>query len=75
MNKARKQQLRKWLVDLEEIKSELENICSDEESYFDNIPENLQYSQRASDSEEAIDQMNEAVSSIEEAINAIEGIV
>ena len=75
MNKARRQQLSKWLEDLEEIKGELETICSDEEDYFDNMPENLQGSQRGMDAEEAIDQMNEAVSSIEDAISAIEGIV
>lgn len=75
MNKSRRQQLRKWLEDLEAIKGELENICSDEEEYFDNMPENLQGSQRGMDAEEAIDQMNEAVSSIDDAINAIEDIV
>lgn len=74
MNKARRQQLSKWLADIEEIKSELENICSDEQDYFDNMPENLQGSQRGMDAEEAIDQMNEAVSSIEEAISIIEEI-
>lgn len=75
MNKARRQQLRKWLEDLEEIKSELETIVDNEQDYFDCIPENLQSSQRACDSEEAIDQMNEAISSIEEAISVIEDIV
>ena len=75
MNKARRQQLAKWLQDLEEIKGELENICSDEEEYFDNMPENLQGSQRGMDAEEAIDIMNEAVSSLEDAISVIEDIV
>ena len=75
MNKIRRQQLRKWLEDLEEIKNELETICSDEQDYFDNMPENLQGSQRGCDSEEAIEQMGEAVSSIEEAISIIEEIV
>ena len=75
MNKTRRQQLRKWLVDLEEIKSELESIVDDEQDYFDNMPENLQGSQRGMDAEEAIDHMSEAVSSIEEAIGIIEDIV
>lgn len=75
MNRARRQQLKKWLEDLEKIKAELEVICSDEEDYFDNMPENLQGSQRGMDAEEAIDQMNEAVSSIEDAISIIEEIV
>lgn len=75
MNKARRQQLNKWLQDLEEIKSELEDICSDEEYYYDNLPENLQGSQRGMDAEEAIDQMNDAVSSIDDAINAVISII
>ena len=75
MNKTRRQQLRKWLEDVETIKNELETICSDEQDYFDNMPENLQGSQRGSDSEEAIEQMEEAVSSIEDAISVIEEIV
>ena len=75
MNKTRRQQLSKWLQDLEAIKSELENICSDEQDYFDNMPENLQGGQRGMDAEEAIDQMNEAVSAIEEAISIVEEIV
>lgn len=75
MNKVRRQQLRKWLEDMENIKSELETICSNEQDYFDNMPENLQGGQRGSDSEEAIETMEDAVSAIEEAISAIEEIV
>ena len=75
MNKTRRQKLAKWLKDLEKIRIELENICSEEEECFDNMPENLQSSQRGMDSEMAIEQMNEAASSIEDAINTIEEIV
>jgi flagellar biosynthesis chaperone FliJ len=75
MNKTRRQQLRKWLEDMENIKSELETICSDEQDYFDNMPENLQGSQKGMDAEEFIEQMEEAVSSIEDAISIIEEIV
>lgn len=75
MNKSRRQQLRKWLEDIEAIKNELERIIEDEQEYYDNIPENLQGSERASDSEEAIDNMNEAVSTIEEAMGIVEDVV
>ncbi len=75
MNKARRQQLKKWLEDMEAIKSELEMICSDEEESFDNMPEGVKASQNGMNSEEAIDIMNEAVSSIENAISVIEDIV
>jgi flagellar biosynthesis chaperone FliJ len=75
MNKNRRQQLRKWLEDIEAIKNELENIMDDEQDYYDQIPENLQGGQRACDSEEAIDQMNEAIDALDEAISCVEEIV
>ena len=75
MNKTRRQQLAKLLQGQEEINSELESVCTDEEDYFDNMPENLQGGQRGMDAEDAIDKMNEAISSIEDAIDAIEEIV
>lgn len=75
MNKVRRQRLAKWLQNIGNIKDELEDVCSEEESCFDNLPENLQISQMASDMEEAVEQMNEAVSLIEDAISIIEEIV
>ena len=75
MNKVRRQRLAKWLKNIEDIKGELEDVCSEEESCFDNLPENLQSSQMASDMEEAVEQMNEAVSLIEDAIGIIQDIV
>ena len=38
------------------------------------MPENLQYSMRGEESQEAIDYMSEAVSNIEEAIDQLEDI-
>ena len=75
MNNNRRQQLRKLIERIESLKNELEMIASDEQDYFDNMPENLQGSMRGSDSEEAIDKMEDAVTSIEEAIEAIEEIL
>lgn len=75
MNKIRRQQLRKWLEEMEAIKNELESICSDEEDYFENMPENLQGSDRGMTAEEAIDKMNDAVAAIEEAVECVEEII
>lgn len=79
MNKNRRKELMEWVRRAEEwaaqgteLKDELENLCSDEQDYFDNIPENLQGGQRATDSEEAIDKMNEAIDSMDNAIEAAE---
>lgn len=79
MNKMRRKELMEWVKKAEEwtaqgeqLKSELEGICTDEQDYFDNIPENLQGSQRGMDAEEAIDAMNEAIESMDNAIEAAE---
>lgn len=79
MNKNRRKELMEWVKQAEnwaaqgeELKDVLENICSDEQDYFDNMPENLQGSQRGMDAEEAIDAMNEAIESMGNAIEAAE---
>lgn len=79
MNKNRRKELMEWVSKAEawaaqgeELKDVLENICSEEDDYFNNIPENLQGSQRAMDAEEAIDAMNEAIESMGNAIEAAE---
>lgn len=79
MNKMRRKELanlgRELLTykdkdDIYEAINTLENIRDDEESYYDNIPENLQSSQRAYDSENAIDNMNEALDFLDTAYDA-----
>jgi hypothetical protein len=79
MNKMRRKELMEWVrkaedwaAQGEELKSGLENICSDEQEYFDNMPENLQGSQRGMDAEEAIGAMNDAIESMNNAIEAAE---
>ena len=79
MNKNRRKELMEWVRKAEEwatrgreLKDELENICSDEQDYFDNMPENLQGSMRGADAEDAIDAMNEAIESMDNAIEAAE---
>lgn len=79
MNKDRRKKLMEWAKKADawitrgnELKSELENICSDEQDAFDNMPENLQGSSRGMDSEEAIEVMNEAIESMENAIELAE---
>ena len=76
MNKTRRKELTDVINGLNEMQdkddlyswiNDLENIKDDEEYYYDNIPENLQSSQRACDSEEAIDNLNEAISILNDA--------
>lgn len=75
MNKSRRKELGQVINGLNTIQdrddlyswiSTLDNIKYDEESYYDNIPENLQYSQRAEDSETAIENLEEALDLLNE---------
>ena len=77
MNKNRRKELMAWVKKAdawatqgEDLRSELECICSDEQEYFDNMPENLQGSMRGMDAEEAIAAMNEAIASLDNAIDS-----
>lgn len=75
MNKTRRKELSEVIRalnvvadkdDLYSIINELDNIKDNEQDYYDNIPENLQYSQRAEDSEQAIDNLEEALNLLNE---------
>lgn len=70
MNKTRRKELSDIIKRLNMIHDKenlydcintLENIKDEEKDYYDNIPENLQYSQRAEDSETAIENLEEAL--------------
>ena len=75
MNKNRRQQLREWIERVNVIKYQLELILSDEEMYFDMMPENLQGGINGMNSEESMDKMNEAIELIEKVIDLIEEII
>ena len=75
MNKARRKELAKVIrvlntvqdqEELYSVISDLENIKDDEQYSYDNIPENLQYSTRAEESEMAIGHMESALDLLNE---------
>lgn len=57
---------------LEELQSSIESVRDEEQECMDNIPENLQGSERYETAEQAVDNLDSAVSSIEELIEAID---
>ena len=67
MNKARRKMIQKAIDifemgdSLEKVLAILEDVLYAEEDAYDNIPENLQGSWRAEESEEAIDALNDAI--------------
>ena len=71
MNKIRRKNLQSIIDQLEELKSSLEDLQSEEE-YRDNMPENLQGSERYELADAACDNLCDAVSNLEETISSIE---
>lgn len=84
MNNARRKDLRKLIARLEkldfelrEISSALENLITEEEEAYDNLPEGIQASERGEQMQEIIDQLYDAQSNLddiqlEEVYNQIE---
>ncbi len=60
MNKERRDRLSDVIASLEEAKDLLEDVKSDEQEAFDNMPEGLQSSERGSKMLDYIDLMEEA---------------
>ena len=75
MNKVRRKNLQSIIDQLAELKSSLEDLQSEEEEYRDNMPENLQGSERYELADAACDNLCDAVSNLEETISSIEAAI
>lgn len=71
MNKSRRQRIRDVRREIESCKENLQKILDEEQDYFDNMPENLQGSMRGSDSEDAIDTMENCIDDLENIIKEL----
>ena len=74
MNNARRKKIRTIAEQLGEIMTELEMLKDEEEEYLNNIPENLQSSERYELAENAIDNIDSACDKLDEAIISIEEV-
>ncbi len=72
MNKERRKQLAKAQELLEQAQSIIEDCLGEEEDYRDNMPENLQGSEKYDIADNACDNMDSALESLEEAISSVE---
>jgi hypothetical protein len=72
MNRERRKALQDISTQLEELKGCLEDLMEEEEEYRDNIPENLQGSERYERAEEACDNLGSAVDELDTVIEYIE---
>ncbi|MDR1020162.1 MAG: hypothetical protein LBL73_05340 [Synergistaceae bacterium] len=72
MNKARREALLDVSRQIRDIAERLESLWHDEEEYLDNMPENLQGSERYEKADEAVRSIESAIDILNEAVEYIE---
>jgi len=75
MNKERRERIRGIISTIKVAAEEVEKVKDDEEFAYDNMPENLQYSMRGEDSQEAIEALDNALDQLCEAIDSLEEVL
>lgn len=70
MNNERRNRIAKLILQLEEMNSEIQDILSEEQDAFDNMPEGLQSSERGDTAQAAIDNLESA--SLDDIISSLE---
>lgn len=72
MNRERRKAIDAVFVQLEELKAEVERIREEEEEYFENMPESIQYGEKGELAGASIEELDNAYSSIDDAMQALE---
>ncbi len=75
MNKQRRKEIQTISNDLIPLMTSIEDLLAEEQDYFDNIPENLQSSEKAEIAENAISNLEEALDNIRECVDNLESIL
>ena len=75
MNKERRKQLQEVINKISEAHDLLDEILSDEQDAFDNMPEGLRSSERGETMEEGIYNMEEARDNLEDITNTLEEVM
>lgn len=69
MNKQRRTRIQEVVDQIGILRQKLEELRDEEQDYMDNIPENLQQSDRHYAAEEAVSNLESAIDSLSEAID------
>ncbi len=75
MNKNRRQNLRIALTELENAANIISNVYDEESDAIENMPINLESSDRYMDMESNVEYLDDAMTSVNDAIESIEKIV
>jgi len=75
MNNVRRKNIEKVIGMISDARSLLEELMSEEEEYRDNMPENLQGSERYEKADEACCSMEEAIGNMEDIESSLEEVI
>lgn len=75
MNNARREKLRGAVAKLSDVHSIVDAVCDTEQDSMDNMPENLQGTERFERMEDAVDHLNEALEKLDEAKDHIQAAI
>lgn len=70
MNRIRRKALAEIQAKIEELQNDLQVLLEEEEEYRDNMPENLQGSERYEKTDTACDNIGSALDGLQEAIDS-----
>ncbi len=69
MNKQRRKEIDNLISDAIRLETSIEDLLDEEQDYFDNMPENLQSSDKAEIAKNAISCLEEALSNIQDLLD------
>lgn len=72
MNRERRKVIERLVARLADVEAEIEDVVAQEAEYLNNMPESFQDSQKGSDTEERISNLEQAQNSVPEVINYLE---
>ena len=72
MNKDRRARIQALIDKLYDIQSDIDFIKEEEQEYYDNMPEIIQYGEKGDKAQEAIDNLDYAYSQIDEVVEYLE---
>lgn len=72
MNKQRRADIQAIVEELNDLRSRIEGIESDEQDYLDNMPEAFQQGEKGDAASSAIDALQNAASSLDDVVNYLD---
>lgn len=75
MNKNRRKEIKTVIDELDKLGARIEELRDEEQGYFDNMPEGIQWSEKGDAVQETIDDMDEAIDSIQNCVDALNAVI